>query len=928
MSVGGTGLVHRWRWIAIAMLLAGLLPMVPLSADAANGTYTFKPNYEAINGDDVPYPITTCFIYLKTNDVVDCFTYDDASDVTNQSIVATNYEYHLVQTTTGNGYFGQSLTWMPRPGVNYYPDILVQPYVTDATAVVEPASVIGTEDITVTFTNMILGGRGETEIVSFTLPADFTVTSIGDLQCHNTNSSAPCPSGIAVNESGFQYQKIHDQADRFSIAIIGQMTPSTIAGAKTFSACSTINTSTTCADATLTVAGNETPTATATLEPTATTVPTNTPTLEPTDTPTLEPTGTPVPTNTPTLEPTATTAPTDTPPATETRVPPTATSIPPTATASATGTSGETLAFRPSYSVSNSSGPLPFPFTTCVFEPDGAGKFCVTYTSQADVDAGRNVSGWEHQKNYPYTMTTAGYHSLPRTLKTEGQPAFTGELVLYLNVLDVTEISVDPATVSGPQIITFSSRSVVGGPGGTNVGIALSLPGNFVAMGIQLACSNGSGQDSCPAEPHAVDTSGFTYGKPSGGTDFWDMDVTGTFNGLAVTGAQAFSVCISDGDTQSCESASTMYTLAPTATSEPTGSLIPTSTSTATIEPTGTLIPTSTSTATIEPTGTLIPTSTSTATIEPTGTLIPASTSTATIEPTGTLIPTSTSTATSEPTGTLIPASTSTVTSEPTGTLIPTSTSTATIEPTGTLIPTSTSTLAPRETSTPVTTTTPLPSKTSTPGSTGTPSPTGTPASIPNVDPDPSLLAIELPLVLADGGAFPIGSTICIDGTDISQCRPLFPELAVTIGVDVRGPSEVRVRIAELPPGHYTISLREMEPYLDMAFPVELNDVLGNGSVMMEPLVLPKAGADPRASPVAPPDPPRVTSPQSDTPSQVTSASGSSRSGSGDIVTTLPTTGLGEADEEDSNFVPLVMLLVTMLIVIVAVWRVRRSRLP
>lgn len=192
------------------------------------------------------------------------------------------------------------------------------------------------------------------------------------------------------------------------------------------------------------------------------------------------------------------------------------------------------------------------------------------------------------------------------------------------------------------------------------------------------------------------------------------------------------------------------------------------------------------------------------------------------------------------------------------------------------------------------------------------------------------MATVELPIMLADGGAFPPGSTVCIDGGDVSACQALFPELAVTIGVDVRGPAEVRVRITDLPAGRYTISLTGMAPYADMAFPIDLSGALGGGSMMMEPLVLPLAGTQPAATPivVAPPgiaNPPTFSSGSSADSS--TESAGSRSDGQSDgIVTTLPITGQGQPGDSGRLLSPMAVLIVALLTIAWAIWRWERPR--
>lgn len=633
------------------------------------------------------------------------------------------------------------------------------------------------------------------------------------------------------------------------------------------------------------------PTETPTPEPTETSTPepTNTPMPEPTGTPTPESTDTPVPTETPTSVPTDT--PTPEPTDTPTPVP---TNTPPPADTSA-------ILFKPSYTVgTNDSAPLPFPFTTCVFEPDGAQKFCVTYTDPADIDAGIQAPGWKPRTDYPYTITAEGHHSLPRTIRTQGESMFLGNLRLYPDVLAVNDISVDPEAVTGQQIVTVTGQVVAGGPGGIDVRIPITMPAGFVAMSIQGSCFNGSGQSSCPASPRGVDVSGLAYTKPSGGTDFWDIEITGTFSPVATPGSQTFGICVSAGEAQQCDSASVEFADAPAPTHTPTAS------------PTDTPGPTATTTP--------LPTSTSTA---------PA---------TETPVPTATSTPTEATVPTQTPTPLSTETPVPTATTPAVPSVTPTVAPTETSVPTNTPEIVSTETPTSVSTQPSLPTEPPASEPTSTPFPTDTPTPRPTDIPEPSMSTLELPLVLEDGGAFPPGSTVCVDGTGVSVCQPLFPELAVTIGVDVRGPSEVHVQIADLPPGRYTISLTGMAPYIDMAFPVDLGEPTGTGPVTMEPIVLPLASANPQASPVAPPPVEVHPNPASgsgdarpaggsNAGSGSAPAVGRSDVGSGDIVTTLPNTGLGQAeDDEDSMFVPLTMTLFAILTIVLGLWRLEKSR--
>ncbi len=194
------------------------------------------------------------------------------------------------------------------------------------------------------------------------------------------------------------------------------------------------------------------------------------------------------------------------------------------------------------------------------------------------------------------------------------------------------------------------------------------------------------------------------------------------------------------------------------------------------------------------------------------------------------------------------------------------------------------------------------------------------------------MATVDLPIVLADGGTFPPGSTFCIDGNAISACQPLFPELAITIGVEVRGPAEVRVRITDLPAGWYTISLTNMAPYADMAFPIDLSGALGGGPMMMEPLVLPLMDTQPAATPivVAPPgiaNPPTSSSGSGSGSNTSTHSAGSRSEGqSNDIVTTLPNTGLGQQDDAGRLISPMAVLIVALLTVAWTVWHWEGAR--
>lgn len=194
------------------------------------------------------------------------------------------------------------------------------------------------------------------------------------------------------------------------------------------------------------------------------------------------------------------------------------------------------------------------------------------------------------------------------------------------------------------------------------------------------------------------------------------------------------------------------------------------------------------------------------------------------------------------------------------------------------------------------------------------------------------MAAVDLPIVLADGGAFPPGSTLCIDGGDVSACQPLFPELAVTIGVDVRGPAEVRVRITDLPAGWYTISLTNMAPYADMAFPIDLTGAFGGEPLMMEPLVLPLAGTQPAGTPVGIAPPPGIANPPVSSGfgsgGNTSADSGGSRSDapSDGIVTTLPNTGQGQPGDASRLISPMAVLIVTLLTIAWAIWRWEEPR--
>ncbi len=539
----------------------------------------------------------------------------------------------------------------------------------------------------------------------------------------------------------------------------------------------------------------------------------------------------------------------------------------------------------------------------------------MTYADQDDGNSGVQMSGWTHGTNYPYTITADGHHSLPRTLRTNGESTFTGELQMYPNGIAVTDLSVNPTSVTGQQIVTISALAVVGAPGGTDVDIPLSLPDGFVAMGIEFTCSNGSGQGSCPAEPYRVDANGFTYTKPSSGTDLWDIEVIGSFNAPTTSGAKTFGVCISANGDERCDSISVEFATSPT----PTGTPFPTSTATIAPTATSTLLPTETSTAT----PTLLPTETPTA----------APTETATPLPTETPVPTGTPTTVSTENPTPLPPETSTSVPVETQTPVPTSTPTMIpVTPSPTAIPawspdpTATSTPVPAETATSM----PDPTEAPAPTSTAVAAPTNTPLPVPTDVWEPSMATVELRIMLADGGAFPPGSTVCIDGGDVSACQALFPELAVTIGVDVRGPAEVRVRITDLPAGRYTISLTGMAPYADMAFPIDLSGALGGGSMMMEPLVLPLAGTQPAATPivVAPPgiaNPPTFSSGSSADSS--TESAGSRSDGQSDgIVTTLPITGQGQPGDAGRLISPMAVLIATLLMIAWTLWRWERPR--
>jgi hypothetical protein len=185
------------------------------------------------------------------------------------------------------------------------------------------------------------------------------------------------------------------------------------------------------------------------------------------------------------------------------------------------------------------------------------------------------------------------------------------------------------------------------------------------------------------------------------------------------------------------------------------------------------------------------------------------------------------------------------------------------------------------------------------------------------------MATVDLPIVLADGGTFPPGSTFCIDGNAISACQPLFPELAITIGVEVRGPAEVRVRITDLPAGRYTISLTNMAPYADMAFPIDLSGALSGGPLMDN---------QPDATPVAVAPPgianPPISSSGSGSGSNTSTHSAGSRSEgqSNDIVTTLPNTGLGQQDDAGRLISPMAVLIAALLTVAWTVWHWEGAR--
>lgn len=1055
MTVGSVGIVRCWRWVAVVVMVLGMMAGVTQRADAA--TITFLPIFQLTGGASMSLPMKIC-IYRTDESQLLCHTYNSQDDIDRGFSISTwdhrtPYTYaldapHTYVRAAELYSIGQSTF---SPTIRLFPKIAAIDSITAIPSEVESGE-------TVTFSGRAIadGPAGASVSITFQLPPAFLVSDL-NLACSGVDNACPSPSP-AADADGLSYTKPVAGRDHWDFTVTGAFQPGSEGGTQEFRACVALDALNGCESSTVTLAAAPTPTPAPTSTPTPaptetpTPAPTNTPTPVPTDTPvstatataTLEPTKTPTststplpteastpaptstntpsPTETPTQQPTETSTPlpteTSTPLPTETLAPlptetatsePTATSTPdptatmtpaptntstpvptetatpipePTNTPSPTSTStstpsptptetstalptatstlapsetptntptntpspvptntstpvptatetpvppptstppiptstptGSEMLFRPSFMVgTDGTIPLPFPFTTCVFEPEGEEKFCVTYADQAAIDMGIQAFSWEHGVSYPYTITAAGHHTPPSALRTDGQPAFVGMLRMYPDVLAVTDISVEPTAVTNGAIVTMSARAVVGAPAGTAVDIALSLPDGFVAMGIQFTCSNGTTQDRCPAGPHDVGAGGFAYAKPLGGTDFWTIEVVGSFDALAPAGEKTFGLCIAvDGD-DNCRTMSVVLATSPASTETPTPEATSTPTGTPTSAPTETPAPASTATSSV---------STETATPIPTETPVPTSTPALAPTATSATVPTSTSVPTSTATS---PAPVETATPPPTATSI--AINPPTFAPTETPPPASTSTSAPTNPPPPTST------STSVPPNRPSPVPVDTPAPTPTDIPQPSTATIELPLMLQDGGAFPPGSTLCVNGGDVSACQLLFPELAVTIGVDVRGPGEVRVRIADLPPGRYTISLVGMAPYADMTFPVDLNGALGAGPLVMEPLVLPLAGGNPAATPViSDPAPlPDAVNPPLASGSGIGGSSGgtdaSSDESSGDIVTTLPNTGLGQPDNPGSPVSPMGFLIAALLTITWAIWRVRES---